>query len=79
MIIDDRMNPELSIYYLAYFLVENILSKQDKLYDVKTLYNLFMTIQTRSISFTRFMLILDFLYLLDVIKEENGEIIYVAQ
>ena len=71
MLLPDNIHPENSIYYNGAFLLESL--KQNK----KTnLLDLFQEVKTkRSMSFSVYILCLDWLYLIDIVEINNlGEI-----
>ena len=71
MLLPDNIHPENSIYYNAAFLIESL--KQNQKFR---LLDLFQEVKAkRSMSFSIFILCLDWLYLIDVARINNlGEI-----
>lgn len=71
MLLPDNIQPELSIYYNGAFILKSLKnkSKQD-------LFELYANIKKmRDITFSMFLLCLDWLYLIDLIKYVEGGII----
>ena len=74
MIVSKNTSPQRDIYYLGGKLIALLDSSQRKTYDYYELYKEF--IKTHPISFTLFLLVLDWLFILGVIKNiDKGEII----
>jgi hypothetical protein len=72
MLLPDNIHPENSIYYNGAFVLE-VLQKQSS----QSLLDLYQTVKTkRNMSFSVFVLCLDWLYLLNVAKlNTKGEVI----
>jgi hypothetical protein len=70
MLLPDNIHPEHSIYYNGAFVLQ-ILQKKKKI----ELLELFQEVKEISkMSFSIFTLCLDWLYLIDIIKQEDGKI-----
>ena len=71
MLLPDNIHPELSIYYNGAFVIETL--KKEMSYKMLDLYQQVKT--KKQMSFSVFILCLDWLYLLDVAKiNQKGEI-----
>ncbi len=74
MIINE-VHPNLSIYWLGASLIHILTNSPLEKFDVLYLYDLFKEKTSNDISFSYFMLTLDWLYLLNLIElTENGDI-----
>ena len=68
MLLPDNMQPELSIYYNGSLVLDELRKK-----DNQTILLLFDSLQKTGMSFTTFLLCLDWLYLIDAAKiDEKG-------
>lgn len=71
MLLPDNIHPELSIYYNGALVIEEL-----KKNDSQSIMNLYQNIKTKNeMSFSTFILCLDWLYLIDVAQiDERGNI-----
>lgn len=67
MLILNEQRPEISLYYLGSKLIDFLAKSHKKEFHLSELYNSFNN--THSIPFNRFMLVLDWLFMLGVITE----------
>ena len=76
MLLPDNINPQLSIYYIASFVLKELQNKEPQdiielYYNIKSEYGL---------SFSIFLLCLDWLYLIGVAEvDAEGEVNYVSK
>ncbi len=72
MLLPDNIHPELSIYYNASLLIEELKKNDDQL----SILQLFSILKSRNeMSFSTFLLCLDWLYLINIAKvDERGNI-----
>ncbi|MGP1479715.1 MAG: ABC-three component system middle component 6 [Capnocytophaga sp.] len=74
MIVSKNISPQWDIYYLGAKLIELLDSSKHKTYDYYVLHKQF--VKQYPISFNLFMLVLDWLFLLGIIKKaKKGEIV----
>lgn len=71
MIISQNTNPKREIYYLGALAIE-VLNKHNKKIHLFDLFE--KVIEKEEISMKLFLFVLDWLYLIDSIKQENGVI-----
>lgn len=70
MIVDENTNPKRDIYYLGALTIE-ALEKENSI----SLLDLYQSLNAKeSISMHLFIFVLDWLYLINAIEQENGEI-----
>ena len=71
MLLPDNIHPDNSIYYNGAFVLQSLQKK-----NVQTLLELYQNVkQKRNLSFSVFVLCLDWLYLIDIAKIDNtGEV-----
>lgn len=70
MLLPDNIHPENTIYYNSSFILKSLKGKKD--FDFIDLYK--QTIAIRSMSFNTYILCLDWLYLINLVKLESGKI-----
>lgn len=70
MLLPDNVHPENSIYYNASFVLK-IIQEKDKLDMLKLYYEVK---QLKEISFSVFILCLDWLYLLNIVEVKEGKV-----
>lgn len=78
MLILNKDSPSISLYYLGAKLIEFVDSTYENEFRLTSLYNDFNKVNP--VSFNRFILILDWLYVLGMIVEsKDGALIYVPK
>lgn len=78
MLVDNDINPKKSLYYIGYLLLDFIKKGQKYLYkDIEELYEMFLLSNEEKIQFSKFLLLIDWLYINDIIRVKgNGEIVF---
>jgi len=76
MLLPDNINPQLSIYYVASFVLKELQDKEQQ--DIIELY--YNIKSEHGLSFSIFLLCLDWLYLIGVAEvDAEGEVNYVSK
>jgi hypothetical protein len=75
MLLPDYTTPEKSIYFIGAKILESLRKIETSRIDILVLYDFYIRNTTIAISFKFFLLGLDWLFLLGMIKHDKGDII----
>lgn len=77
MLIESNINPKESIYYIGFLLLKFIKSNKNTFGNIEEMYNEFMAYSDIKIDFSKFMLLIDWLFLNNVVEtNSNGVIVF---